>query len=317
VNLCLGETYTQPGKTIKSKQLQLNTRPYDIGNVPEKMSLTDGNGKIILLTCAADLGGRVIGINSEYDDVRLDYEVLAHCESGSTYSITHGSIGTFVPGQTAKQKEEDQREYWSYDISKPNNVWKEFDKVLGTIFKTDTGRNMQIFFTGIDTGFSESQVFDYIDRSNFNIIGLKGDKEHKHISIGDTSPNFKIGLSRTNLFLLKVGKLKDSLAARINLRWAKNTSDPQPPGFLNFPQPSGGKYGLENYFLHFEAEHRVLDKKNGFIWEKKTPSAQNHLFDCRIYNMAVRDILVYMVAKELKQKLNWQEYCDIVLGRKS
>lgn len=318
VNTCLGETYVDPGISIKPNQLQLNIRTYPIRSVPENQSITDGNGKIVLLTCAADLGGRVAGINSEYDDVRLDYEVVAHTQTGSTYSILHGSIGTFIPNQSWKQKEEvmKERALWSYDISKPNNVWKEFDKILAHKYVLDNGQTLEISLTGIDTGFAEAQVFNYIDRSNFEIVGLKGDKEDKYVPYHVEQSSFKVGASRPNLFLLRVGQLKDRLVARINFKWEKGSVDPQPPGYLNFPQPSEGLYLYENYFSHYEAEHRVLDKNGNFIWAKKTASSQNHHFDVNIYNTAVRDILMHRIIKELKldaKTITWTNIANLLL----
>lgn len=314
VNLVLGETYSPPGTSIKSSDLQVNNvRKYSIGIIPEKQSIADGNGKIVLITCAADLGGLVTGINSDHDDVRLDWEVCAWTESGTSYSIDQGSIGTFTPAHMGKRDE--ARELWSYDMSKPNNVWKEFTKIMSKFYDVDgTGRKMGVNITGIDTGFAEHHAFNFIDRSNLTVIGLKGDKEHKYIPFGDNSPNWKEGSSRSKLYILKVGKLKDQLAQRISLRWDKYSKDPQPGGYLNFPQPSGEKYSLENYFLHFESEERKLDKANNFIWQKKTHTAQNHFWDVHNYQMALKDIMMENVFKELKIKNGtWPEFCDWVL----
>lgn len=314
VNLVLGETYSPPGTSIKSSDLQVNNvRKYAIGIIPEKQSIADGNGKVVLITCAADLGGLVTGINSDHDDVRLDWEVCAWTESGSSYSIDQGSIGTFTPAHMGKR--DDAREIWSYDMSKPNNVWKEFTKIISKLYDVDgTGRKMSINITGVDTGFAEHHAFNFIDRSNLTIIGLKGDKEHKYIPFGDNSPIWKEGSSRSKLYILKVGKLKDQLAQRISLRWDKYSADPQPAGYLNFPQPSGEKYSLENYFLHFESEERKLDKSNNFIWQKKTHTAQNHFWDVHNYQMALKDIMMENVFKELKIKNGtWPEFCEWVL----
>lgn len=315
-NLCLGEPYESPGTSIKSSQLLANVRKYKINSIPEKQSIADGNGKIVLLTCAADLGGLVTGVNSDHDDVRLDYEVVAWSESGSSYSITQGSIGTFTPAHMGKRDE--SREVWSYDISKENNVWKEFNKIVNAKFEIDsTGRKMPIAITGIDTGFAEHHAFNYIDKSNFTIIGLKGDKDHKHITFGDNSPSWKESQSRSKLFLLKVGKLKDQLVQRINLRWDKYSKDHQPPGFLNFPAQEHDKYTLENYFSHFESEERKLDKNGNFIWQKKTSTAQNHFWDVCNYHIALKEILMENVFKELKIKNGtWVDFCDWLLHGK-
>lgn len=316
-NVYMGCLYEPPGTSINSSELQRkNVRSYKIGTVPEKQSILDGNGQIVLLTCAADLGGLVSGINSDHDDVRLDYEVCAWSESGSSYSITQGSIGTFTPAHMGKRNE--AREMWSYDISKPNNVWKEFQKIISEAYSVDgTNRKMNIAVTGIDTGFAEQQTFSFIDRCNFTVVGLKGDKEHKYIPFGDNNPSWKEGQSRAKLYILKVGKLKDQLAQRLMLRWDKNSKDPQPPGYLNFPQPELEKYSLDNYFSHFESEERKLDKSNNFIWQKKQNTSQNHFWDVHNYQMALKEILMDNVFRDLKIKNGtWPEFVELLLKSK-
>lgn len=313
-NECLGESYEPPGVSLKSSTLAMNnTRDYEIGKIPEKLSLADGNGKIVLLTAVADLGGLVDGINSTYDDVRLDWEVKAWAESGSSYSVKHGSIGTFKPAHMGKKDE--AREIWSYDISKPNNVWKEFSKIISEPIEIDgTGKKMDIFITGIDTGFAEHHAFNFIDRSNHNVVGLKGDKEHKYIAYGDNSPEWKPSAARSKLYILKVGKLKDQLAAILSLKWDKDSGTSQPPGFMNFPKPFGNLYGLEGFFLHYEAEERKTDKDGNYIWQKKTSTSQNHFWDCANYNLAMKDVIMNNVLQELKVvNGTWTDFCAWVL----
>jgi phage terminase large subunit GpA-like protein len=101
VNLCLGETFSPAGDAPKANDLQKNIRPYQIGVLPEKLSMKDGNGKIVLLTCACDLNG-------VEDDARLDYEILAWTETGSSYSIDQGSIGTFIPRENTRKTKVDR-----------------------------------------------------------------------------------------------------------------------------------------------------------------------------------------------------------------
>jgi len=308
MNLNAGEPYIEGDVQVMNINLQKNIRNYDIGIIPEELSLRDGNGKIVLLTCACDLNGKL-------DDARLDYEVLAWSENGSTYSVKHGSIGTFIPNESQKKVKVD-REKWTYENNKhENNVWHEFDKILGSVWNTDTGRQMKIFITGIDTGHCELQAFTYIDTCRHYTLGLKGDKESKYVRFGVESPNFTVGKSRGKLYMVKVGQVKDDLQALINLRWTENDAT-QPSGFMNFPQPSDGLYGYNNYFSHYEAEHRVIDKEGNFIWKKKTATAQNHLYDCRIYNLALREIMLHEIAKEYKFKyFDWAEYVKKVTGQ--
>lgn len=321
LNIKLGELYEPPQTEIKIEHIEKNIRGYEIGIIPEKESIEDGNGRIVLLTLAADLGGRYVGdaINSTTDDVRLDYEIWAHTESGSKYAIKHGSIGTFKP---AFMEQTDERIKYSYDMSKSNNVWREFLNIIDSVYMTNTGRKMKVAITGLDTGFADVFVWSFIDRFNNHerrIVGLKGDKEGKPVTWGINQRNFKQSVTRTNLYTLVVGQLKDQLAGRLSLEWKGNGI--QPPGFMNFPEKKDGLYSTNGYFSHYGSEERKIDKKNNFIWEKKTPQSQNHFFDVCIYNIAVSEILQHKVMGELSKvdksidtkTVSWKDFSDWLL----
>lgn len=312
VNLCLGETYEEAGEEIKANELQKNIRNYEIGIIPEKLSKADGNGSIVLITCACDLNGKE-------DDARLDYEVVAWSESGASYSIEHGSIGTFIRGENSK-KEKVDRERWSYDHYRSNSVWPEFQKVLGKIYETDTGRKMKIFFSGVDCGHHTIHAYNFIDNTNFTVVGLKGKDTEKYIRFGVDVPTFRPAKERSNLYLVEVNQIKDDLADYINLKWDEERDDAQPPWFMNFPTPSNGLYLSKNYFSHYEAEHRTTKTKEGegiaARWVKKNSNVQNHFFDVRVYNIVLKDILVANICKELKIKnYTWKDYVDVIMGR--
>jgi phage terminase large subunit GpA-like protein len=315
VNLVLGETYEQQGEAPKANELQKNIRPYEIGIIPEKLSERDGNGRIVLLTCAADLNGTE-------DDARLDYEIVGWSETGSSYSISHGSIGTFIPRENSMKVKED-RERWSYNHAKSNNVWGKFREIIGEKYRTDTGRNMKIFITGIDCGHYTNHAYAFIDKPNVPgalVVGLKGDKEGKFRKFGVDTSIFRQAKERANLYLVEVNQVKDEIASLIKLQWDRHNDPVQPPGFMNYPTPSAGLYLFNDYFSHYEAEHRVIESKEGegiaARWVKKTSASQNHFFDVRVYNISLREILVSMVCKAAKiTNYSWVDYVDMVLGK--
>lgn len=317
VNLVLGDTYVEEGDAPQANELQKNIRNYKVGTVPEKISMNDGNGQILLLTCACDLNG------TEHD-ARLDYEVLGWSISGATYSIMHGSIGTFVPRENEKRIKED-RERWTYEPHKPNSVWPELKKILETEYRTDSDRVMKILFSGVDCGHYTNHAYNFIDYctdNNLAVVGVKGKDIDKFIRFGIDLPKFRHARERTNLYLVEVNELKDDLAALINLRWDYGMDEVQPPGFMNFPTPSEGKYLFTNYFSHFEAEHRINEQKDGEAmaarWVKKNSTVQNHFWDVRVYNMVLRDIFLAVIGKHLTGKekdFTWSDFVNIALGR--
>lgn len=276
-----------------------------------------------MLTCAVDMNGTVYDAGKgTIDDARLDFEVVGWAESGSSYSILHGSIGTFIPREnTIKNKVDRLR--WTYEHNKPNSVWPALNEVLKREFVTDTGRKMKIVHTGLDTGhFTTSYAYPYIDNTNYPVVGLKGKDEDKYIKFGVDRPNFKPAIERSKLYLVEVNQVKDSLAELIRLKYDERYDASQPVGFMNFPIPSGGLYLLNTYFEHYEAEQRVTEEsKDGSgiasMWKKKNTVVQNHFFDCRIYNMVMRDIVVSLFLKEMKiPKGTWADFVEIIMGRR-
>lgn len=301
MNECLGESYTPDSAGINSGDLEKNIRGYSIDTVPDAISMADGNGHIVMLTLSCDLGGRYIGdqLKSGYDDARLDWELIGHAESGGTYSLNHGSIGTFTNAYLGKK--DAGRELWSYDLSKPNNVWKALDVIRVRKYSIDGGKtHMEIQITGIDSGFADHHVFSYIEsrRATGKIVALKGEKENRPVAVGIDKKHWKYSASRENQFIIQVGHIKDKLRSRVGLVWDRNHK--QPAGLLNFPQRVAGKYEKDNYFAHFEAEHRKIDEKKGtFIWEKKTSNVQNHMWDCFDEHTEVLTKKGWMLFKDL------------------
>jgi len=317
VNLVLGQTYEPVGESPKAHELQKNIRNYEIGTLPEKLSLKDGNGRIVLLTCACDLNGIV-------EDARLDYEVVAWAESGANYSITHGSIGTFIPKENSMRIKAD-RERWTYEHGRPFNVWKELEKVIQADYFTDTDqpRRMKILITGVDTGMYNSFAYPFLDKTNAYAVGLKGKNVEKFVRDEVDRRTFSPSKERAKLYLVEVNMLKDQLRDCMLLKFDEHNDTEQPVGFMNYPIPSDGKYLLKNYFEHFESEHRLPEttkdgKQIGSRWEKKSSAHQNHMWDVRVYNMVLKDIVTHEVCTDMKIKnYTWADYVQLVMGNKA
>lgn len=312
LNIDIGDTYEDVTDEVKSTDLMNNIRSYKIGTVPQKLSIKDGNKKIVILTCAFDLNGTE-------DDARIDWEVIGWSETMSSYHIIHGSIGTFIFGE-GQMKYKTDRKKWTYHHNKPNSVWPEVEKVLAMKFETDDGsRPKKIYASGLDTGKYTVHANAFLDHANnagFLIFGLKGDRD-RYIRYTQDLPNYRRSKERQDLYLVEGGQLKDDLANRSKLKFNENIDSVQPPGFINFPSPSDGLYQPKNYFNHYEAEHRVFDLKEGeqvaSKWVKKTSAHQNHFFDVRIYNTVTKDIMVDIFCAQFKVKdPTWNDFVNIL-----
>lgn len=306
VNTTLGETYSATIEGVNAKDLQMNIRPYEIGTVPEKLSIADGNGKIVLLTCGSDLNGKL-------DDARLDYEIVAHSETGATYSVLHGSIGTFIN----KDQNPELRAHSTYRFGPNNSVWSKFKEIITNVYEKDTGGKMKIFMTGLDCGYMQDYALQFIDsHTETFIVGLKGneyDSEHtvdKYATMGIERKSFAQSKNIKNLYLVESNYTKDVLSQKMKLKWDPKIDSKQPQGFMNFPTPSEGLYTFKDYFSHFEAEEKVFDK-NKYTWRKKQGNPQNHLYDCNLYSNVAKEIFLDMFFREVKIKNGtWKNYVD-------
>ena len=317
VNIRLGQTWVEHGETPRVNELMKNTRDYVPGTVPDVTSDEDGNGAIIMLTLACDLNGIMEHGN---EDVRLDWELLAHCASGATYSVDHGSIGTFKRARDKtdlERRTDGDRLKWTYNHHHKNSVWPEFEVLMRKRWPKESDGDMGVLVTTVDTGHFTRLAFNFIDSiSDMIIYGIKGEGDVNYRKIMKDTPPVKLSRENNRLYLLEVNQLKDELSQYIKLK--KGNDGYQPPGFMNFPQPTGGKYTMSSYFMHYEGERRVEEVKEGnvvgFKWEKKNNLSANHFWDVRIYNLAARYIYLdqYVRSEKNLRSVTWAEFVEII-----
>jgi phage terminase large subunit GpA-like protein len=254
----------------------------------------------------------------------LDWEILAHSQKGATYSVNHGSIGTFKrQRERSKREQEDdyERERFTLTHNVPNSVWPHLEKIIRDTYFTESGSEMQISISLIDTGFGEKNAMQFIKSfEDKYVFGVKGRAEKNYRPIvKDTSPISRSSENPRYLYILEVNQLKDDLAEYMKCRLGFDES--QPKGFMNFPQPEDGKYNLKSYFIDYEGERRTeeLDSNGnviGYKWAKKNTSVRNHFWDVRVYNIAAPLIYVDLIKRsDSKYKdLTWDTFVEMVVG---
>lgn len=318
-NTQLGELWEDRGTTPRMTALMGNVRNYDVGVIPDKTCAEDGNGKIALITLVCDLGG-VMDLVNNIEDVRLDWEIVAHSTNGQTYSIDHGSIGTFKRSKQTSKKERDKdsdRERWTFKEGVPNSVWPVFKEQIYRSLINESGEYCDIDLTIVDTGHFTKLSYNFIQSiTDRNIYGVKGKGiEESFTKIGGNTSLIKHSNENKGLlYILDVNTLKDNLSS--NMALTEGTDGTQPRGFMNFPQPSDGKYNKNNFFDHYESEHRVPDLKNGvevgFVWKKKREN--NHFWDVAVYTLASREIFIadWKLYHPKDRDLTWERYCIMI-----
>lgn len=318
-NTRLGLPFEEKGKTPQIMKIMENTRSYKIGIVPDETCKQDGNGDILLITLAADLGG----IMEPEEDVRIDWEIIAHSSTGATYSIDHGSIGTFkrTRAKTTQDKATDgSRERFTYAHGMKNSAWPLLEEIIKKDYPSESGDTYNIKLSVVDTGHFTKLAYEFIRVAHTPqnwVFGVKGLEELTHRSVNKDSSIVKKSPNVPNLYLLDAHQLKDTVSDNMDLRESEDKM--QQGGFMNFPEPSSGKYTLRGYFKHYEAEARKEVVKDGitvgFKWEKKNTSVENHFFDVCVYNNAARYIFIDLLKRTDPTKLkylDWASYATYV-----
>jgi phage terminase large subunit GpA-like protein len=323
-NQRLGLPFEEMGRELNVSGLMQNTRAYLPGIIPDKTSEEDGNGKIIMVTLSCDLNG-------EMDDARLDWEILAHAQTGATYSVNHGSIGTFkrIRLKNAADKENDEtRMKYTYSHNSVamhlgervnNSVWKEFEEVVKAIYPAESGRadGFDVLITAVDTGFFEKMATQFIiqmQEEGYYVYGVKGRVDENYRKIQRDSQPVKRSTEKPKyLYIVEVNQVKDDLSQMMDLRQGEDGS--QPGGFMNFPEPNDGKYTMPEYFSHYEGERRIevknpknADEVIGYRWDKKHSMSANHFWDVRVYNLAAPLIYLDLIKRDPKYKnYTWED----------
>lgn len=319
-NQRLGLPFEELGEAPRVTELMQNTRTYHPGIVPDLTCEADGNGQIIMISLAADINGLM---NMETEDVRLDWEIVAHSQTGVTYSIDHGSIGTFkrTRDRSKTEKENDSnREKWTLTPNVKNSVWKPLEEIMRGILIGESGKEHSIAITVIDTGFGEKLAMQFIKSFNdLFVFGIKGKVDENFRKLQrDSNPVKRSTENPQKLYIIEVNQMKDDLAQMMKLRPGEDGS--QPSGYMNYPQPNDGKYTMKSYFSHYEGERRVEVKKDdqviGFRWDKKNNQVQNHFWDVRVYNLAAP--LIYLdIVKQSDPKfrmITWEDFVLMVVS---
>lgn len=318
INIRLGQTWEEKGETPRVHQLMQNTGQYRPGIIPDTTSKSAGNGTVVLLTLAVDLNGIMAEGN---EDVRVDWEIVAHCFSGVTYSIDHGSIGTFKRARDKTKYERDhdgERDTWTYRHGVPFSVWPTLEKIMNTPLVYESGKEKKIMLTLIDTGNFTHNANIFINAYTGGFcFGIKGQVEQNHRSVNKDTPVVRKSREQNKLYILEVNLIKDKVAANIKL--TKGSNGYQPPGFMNFPEPRDGKYTMNSFFVQYEGEKRIPihqgEQVIGYKWDKKNNQAQNHYWDVRIYNEAGKYVFIDLFRqsnpKKYKDLKSWSDFATL------
>lgn len=168
------------------------------------------------------------------------------------------------------------------DLSRPE-LWKQLDSVLKATYRHETGAEMKIRATCIDSGgHFTHEVYQYVrERRKYNILAIKGSSQKAKPAIGKPKKqdvNFKGQSLKKGVDLYIVGT--DTIKSVIYGRLKHNEPG---PGYIHFYA------GLpDEFFEQLTIEKQITRYVRGFptqIWVKP-PGKRNEALDEAVYAYA-------------------------------
>jgi phage terminase large subunit GpA-like protein len=158
--------------------------------------------------------------------------------------------------------------------SRPD-VWKQLDELISTPYTNESGLDLKIQITAIDSGGHHTQeVYQYArERAALGVIPIKGANQKGKPPLSkpskvDVNYNGKLLKKGIQIFNVGVDGIKSLLFGRLK------HNDPG-PGYLHFYPTI-----TNDYFEELTAEKQILRFRNGFperIWVKKSQSPNEAL----------------------------------------
>ena len=265
VNTCLGETWEEQGQKIDEHELS--------GRVEEYAAEVPRHG--LFLTA---------GVDTQPD--RLEVEVVAWGAGEESWSIDYHVI------------------HGDPDIPEGTHgsPWTDLTQYLRNPWKHESGNDIAVSWTFIDSGGANTQaVYSYV-RSNKGqrIFAIKGQGGEGLPIVGNRQKRRSGKTSRTvDFVIVGVDNAKTSIMRKLQIK------DPG-PGYCHFPKTRDPEY-----FRQLTAEKMVTRFVKGFPrreWQKES-GRRNEALDCRVYAFAAfvmasprMDKIAFKVIKSKEEK---------------
>ena len=243
----------------------------EIYNKREKYKLGELPPEALFITCGVDI-----------QKDRIEAETVAWGQDKQSWSIDYNIF------------------YGSTETDEP---WKELDKLLNTMYRHETGCELPILKTAIDSGYNTQYVYNFCRKYSINkVMAIKGVETCRTmVSMPrDVDIDYRGKKIRRGIKLWNVGIsiIKSELYGFLRLK--KNIEkEYYPGGYCHFPE-----YGPE-YFKMLTAEHLVVKMKKGYRkyeWEKIRE--RNEALDCRVYARAAANV----VGLDRFNETQWNEF---------
>ncbi len=247
VNQALGQTWEEENEKLSTNDIYDRREVYD-------------------LTIPMDAAVLTASIDVQKD--RLEVLVDAWGRDERNWSIEH-VVFEGNPSIPYKHLEQGQM----FDKEAPG-VWNQLDEFLKRTYEHQSGAQLGISCTVIDTGYKTDEVYSFVKPREFRgIWAIKGASQRGRQIVSRPSRRNK---GKVTLYTIGVFAAKDVVMARLFV-----TSKSQ-RGYMHFPD----RFPFE-FFEQLTAEKKVTQRRRGqFVTEWIKLRERNEAFDLKVYNLA-------------------------------
>lgn len=250
-NKRLAEDWEEKGESVDGNALMLRLEPF-------KKTVPAG---ACLLTCAADI-----------QKDRIEAEMVAWGPGEESWSMEH----RIFEGDTDTIK---------------SKAWNDLDNYLAQTWKHESGVEMSIGCTFIDSGDNTDTVYKWVKpRQRRRIFASKGSSNQGQPIVTRPSRNTKVPVK---LFMIGVDQAKEKILSRLKIETAG-------PGYMHFPEGRSKEYfdQLSSEVLKTRFERGKLKRE----WVKIR--TRNEALDLKVLNLAARTLLGWDLEKLMEQFQN-------------
>ena len=215
---------------------------------------------------------------------RIDVEILGWAKDQVTYSIDWLSI----KGDT---------------LSTEGEAWK---KLQNLILNGVDGKKISL--TLVDSGYLTDQVYRFCALFGNGVYPLKGVRRYNY----KEAYNLKKveGYGSLECLHVAVDFYKDRLAAWLKMKQLDDGKSPW--GTCYYPADYDDayfkQYANEQKFEEVDKYGKVL----GYVWRKRNANADNHAWDCRVYNIAAFDFFLDLIRQHKGNDFTIEQFFEYI-----
>ena len=279
-NNVLGEPFRKENDKLKLSAMFGHRRTeYHFGEVPNYLAERSCDSEIMLLTCAVD--------------------------------VHKNNLAVAVFGWTVHHRAF-LIDYWRFEgdcLSLESDPWAKLkDLIYNKVYIAEDGKKYRIQLTLIDSGYAQSTVFEFCNKTD-GTLPIKGLPD---VQKGSSNKEFKEVTSPmgTTVFNINVNFYKDRWQASLKRPWDREGN--QQEFCFNVPTDVTEKQ-LKELTVETRVEdfNPVTNAFRGFKWNRPS-GADNELWDLIGYNNAAIDILAHhiSVTQGGRKDVNWIEFWE-------